>query len=87
MQILTRSNLPPRSCRRRGRGYYKTGGGDVFMADPKISKQRAVVQGGWVLCPVTWAKIGALEKGAHGSGVAPYCPKCKASHPVILKEP
>ncbi len=42
------------------------------MADPKISKQRAVVQGGWVLCPVTWAKIGALEKGAHGSGVAPY---------------
>ena len=57
------------------------------MADPKISKQRAVVQGGWVLCPVTWAKIGALEKGAHGSGVAPYCPKCKASHPVILKEP
>lgn len=87
VQILTRSNLPPRSCRRRGRGYYKTGGGDVFMADPKISKQRAVVQGGWVLCPVTWAKIGALEKGAHGSGVAPYCPKCKASHPVILKEP
>ena len=57
------------------------------MADPKISKQRAVVQGGWVLCPVTWAKIGALEKGAHGSEVAPYCPKCKASHPVILKEP
>ena len=87
VQILTRSNLPPRSCRRRGRGYYKTGGGDVFMADPKISKQRAVVQGGWVLCPVTWAKIGALEKGAHGSGVAPYCPKCKASHPVRLKEP
>lgn len=55
------------------------------MSGPKISKQKAVVQGDWVLCPVTWAKIGALEKGAHGSGIAPYCPKCRVSHPVEVK--
>ena len=36
------------------------------MEAPKISKRPAVIQGGWVLCPVTWAKIGALEKALTG---------------------
>ncbi len=55
------------------------------MSEPKISKQPAVVQGGWVLCPVTWAKIGAVEQGAEGHGVAPYCRKCGCAHPVNLE--
>ncbi len=55
------------------------------MSGPKISKQKAVVQGVWVLCPVTWAKIGALEPGAMGKGVAPYCRKCGCAHPVYLE--
>lgn len=56
------------------------------MGNPKISKTPAVIQGKWVLCPVTWAKIGALEDGATGKGVAPYCRKCGCAHPVDLKE-
>ena len=55
------------------------------MGEPKISKQKAVISGNWVLCPVTWAKIGAVTKDAHGSGVAPWCPKCRCSHPVSLE--
>ena len=56
------------------------------MPNPKISKQKAVVQEYWVLCPVTWAKIGALEKGAAGNGVAPFCRKCGEAHPVYLSK-
>ena len=67
-------------------GWYKTGVGVFEMPNPKISKQKAVVQGGWVLCPVTWAKIGALEKGAAGNGVAPFCRKCGEAHPVYLSK-
>lgn len=55
------------------------------MPSPKISKQPAVIQGEWVLCPITWAKIGALEKGATGHGVAPFCKKCGCAHPVHIK--
>ena len=55
------------------------------MEAPKISKVPAVVQGSWVLCPVTWSKIGAVEKGATGHGVAPFCKKCGCAHPVNLE--
>ncbi|MBM6927269.1 hypothetical protein [Pseudoflavonifractor phocaeensis] len=55
------------------------------MGNPKISKTPAVIQGKWVLCPVTWSKIGALEDGATGKGVAPYCRKCGCAHPVKLE--
>lgn len=54
------------------------------MSNPKISKEHAVLQGNWVLCPVTWAKIGALEQNAHGHGVAPFCKKCGCAHPVHI---
>lgn len=53
-------------------------------AKPKISKQNAVVRDGWVLCPVTWAKIGCVAKGASGKGVAPFCKRCGVGHPVVL---
>ena len=55
------------------------------MDRPKISKQAAVVRDGWVLCPVNWAKIGAVTKDASGSGIAPYCRKCGCAHPVKLE--
>ena len=55
------------------------------METPKISKTAAIVQEKWVLCPVTWAKIGAIEEGATGHGVAPYCKKCGCAHPVRLE--
>ena len=66
-------------------GSRKQGGGCFDMEAPKISKKAAVIQGRWVLCPLTYAKIGAIETGATGKGVAPYCRKCGCAHPVRLE--
>lgn len=91
MQILASFSFSPRGSFPCLLGHFpiggsrKQGGGYFEMETPKISKTAAIVQEKWVLCPVTWAKIGAIEEGATGHGVAPYCKKCGCAHPVRLE--